>query len=261
MVRKPVLACPALLLLCAGPVSAQRVETGFLDRTVTAAGQSYRYQVYVPADYRAQGSWPVILFLHGAGERGTDGLLQTNVGLGPAIRREPKRWPAIVVFPQAPPDSQWVGLPAEMAVAALAQTLDEFRGDPARVYLTGLSMGGHGTWYLAYRHPELFAAVAPICGWIPDFAQFPGSVPVVPADSGAAIAALARKLAGTPIWIFHGEMDAVVPVSGSREPAAALEAVSADVRYTEYLGLNHNSWDATYASEAFTSWLFAQRRR
>lgn len=250
-----------LVALVTEAASAQRVETGFLDRAVTVAGQRYRYQVYVPADYAMDATWPVILFLHGAGERGTDGLLQTTVGLGPAIRGAPKRFPAIVVFPQAPPDSQWVGMPAEMALAALVQTMAEFHADPDRVYLTGLSMGGHGTWYLAYRHPDRFAAVVPICGWVPDFPRFRGSVPVVPPDSGEAIPALARRLARTPIWIFHGEMDAVVPVSGSREPAAALKAVSADARYTEYLGLNHNSWDATYASDQFTRWLFAQRRR
>lgn len=259
--QRPALVCPALLLLLAGPAGAPDVETGFLDRTVTVAGGSYPYQVYVPADHPGNATWPVILFLHGAGERGTDGLLQTTVGLGPAIRRDPSRFPAIVVFPQAPPDSQWVGAPAEMALAALTQTMSEFQGDPDRIYLTGLSMGGHGTWYLAYRHPELFAAVVPICGWVEDFPTFRGSVPVVPADSGAALPALARQLAGTPIWIFHGEMDAVVPVSASREPAAALKAVAADVRYTEHLGLDHNSWDATYGSDQFTRWLFAQRRR
>ncbi len=255
------LASFALVLLSAWPLSAQHVETGFLDRTVDMGGTSVRYQVYVPADYATQDQWPVILFLHGAGERGSDGLLQTTVGLGPAIRQDPERFPAIVVFPQAPRDSHWVGAPADMALAALAQTMHEFNGDDDRVYLTGLSMGGHGTWYLAYRHTERFAAVAPICGYIPDPPGFRGSVPVVPPDSGATVPAVARQLSNTPVWIFHGEMDAVVPVVGSREAATALEAVSASVRYTEYLGLNHNSWDATYASEAFTQWLFAQRRR
>jgi predicted peptidase len=260
-VYNPAVAVPALLLLIAGPVSAQRVETGFLDRTVTVAGQTYRYQIYVPADYPTKAKWPVILFLHGAGERGTDGLRQTTVGLGPAIRQDAKRFPAIVVFPQAPPDSQWVGAPAEMALAALAQTLAEYHGDRDRVYLTGLSMGGHGTWYLAYRHPEIFAAVAPICGWVTELPGFPGSVPVVPQDSGPPIPALARRLAKTPSWIFHGEMDAVVPVGASREPAAALKPLAVDARYTEYLGLNHNAWDATYASDTFAHWLFAQQRR
>src|ERR1041385_6675508 len=132
-------------------------QTGFLDRTVSLAGKSFHYQVYVPADYATKPSWPAILFLHGAGERGTDGLVQTNVGLGAAIRQNASRYPAIVVFPQVPPDSQWVGTPADVAVAALQQTLREFHVDQARVYLTGLSMGGHGTWYVVYRHPELFA--------------------------------------------------------------------------------------------------------
>jgi predicted peptidase len=250
----------ALLLSAAFPLRGQRVETGFLDRTVSVAGQPYRYQVYVPANYASQARWPVILFLHGAGERGADGLVQTNVGLAPAIRRTPARYPAIVVLPQVPLDSQWVGAPADAAFAALAQTMKEFHTDPARVYLTGLSMGGHGTWYVAYRHPELFAAIAPICGWVEDMARFRGSVPVVPAESGAALPALARRLGKLPIWIFHGEVDEAVPVNGSRDPAAALTAAAADVRYTEFLGMNHNVWDAVYASDAFTRWLFAQHR-
>ena len=249
----------ALLLAAVLPLQA-RVETGFLDRTVSVAGQTYRYQVYVPANYATQARWPVILFLHGAGERGADGLIQTNVGLAPAIRQNPARFPAIAIFPQVPSDSQWVGAPADAALAALAQTMKEFHTDPARVYLTGLSMGGHGTWYLAYRHPELFAAIVPLCGWVVDMDRFRGSVPVVPAESGAALPALVRRLGKLPIWIFHGEVDGAVPVTGSREPAAALKGAGADVRYTEYLGMNHNVWDATYASDEFTRWLFAQHR-
>jgi predicted peptidase len=202
----------------------------------------------------------VILFLHGAGERGSDGLLQTSIGLAPAIRRTPARFPAIVVFPQVPNDSQWVGVPADVAMLALSQTMAEFRADPDRVYLTGLSMGGHGTWYLAYRHPDLFAAVVPICGWVPDFPQFKGSVPVVPPDSGPPLPALARRLKAVPVWIFHGEMDPVVPVAGSQDAAAALRDAGANVRYTEHMGLDHNSWDATYGSKEFTDWLFAQHR-
>jgi len=249
-----------MLLMLLQLASVQTVQTGFLDRTVSVAGQSYHYQVYVPADYASQPSWPAILFLHGAGERGSDGLLQTNVGLAPAIRQNPSRYPAIVVFPQVPRDSQWVGVPADMAVAALQQTMREFHVDPKRVYLTGLSMGGHGTWYVAYRHPELFAAVVPICGWIRDFPQFRGSQPVVPGDSAQVMPLLVQKLGKTPIWIFHGEVDQVVNVNGSREPAAALKAAGADVRYTEMLGLNHNSWDAAYGSDEFVKWLFAQHR-
>ncbi|MEP7343743.1 MAG: PHB depolymerase family esterase [Gemmatimonadaceae bacterium] len=255
------LICVLLVACFAHPAGAQRVETGFLDRIATVGGHQYRYQVYVPANYAEKTSWPVILFLHGAGERGTDGLGQTNVGLAPAIRQNPSRFPAIVVMPQVPPDSQWVGAPAEAAIVALQQSLSEYHTDRSRVYLTGLSMGGHGTWYVAYRHPELFAAVAPICGWIPDFKQFSGSMPVVPTDSGPPLPAVVRQLRRVPIWIFHGEMDAVVAVTGSREPAAALKEAGANVRYTEYLGLNHNSWDATYGSNEFVTWLFAQQRK
>ena len=250
-----------LLLLVGVAASLQQVQTGFLDRSVTLSGHAYHYQVYVPADYATKPSWPAILFLHGAGERGDDGLLQTNVGLAPAIRQNPSRYPAIVVFPQVPHDSQWVGTPGDMAVAALQQTIREFHVDRNRVYLTGLSMGGHGTWYVAYQHPELFAAVVPICGWVREFPQFRGSVPAVPGDSAAVMPNLVQRLGKTPIWIFHGEVDQVVNVNGAREPAAALKAAGADVHYTELLGLNHNSWDAAYASDEFVHWLFVQQRR
>lgn len=250
-----------LFLLFGIAASLQQVQTGFLDRSVTVGNRAYHYQVYVPADYQSKANWPAILFLHGAGERGNDGLLQTNVGLAPAIRLNATRYPAIVVFPQVPLDSQWVGTPADMALAALTQTMREFHVDPSRVYLTGLSMGGHGTWYVAYRHPELFAAIVPICGWVRDFPQFRGSVAVVPGDSAAVMSSLVQRLGKVPTWIFHGEVDQAVNVNGSREPAAALKAASADARYTEFLGMNHNVWDAVYGSEEFIRWLFAQQRR
>lgn len=219
-----------------------------------------QYQVYVPAEYATRSDWPVILFLHGAGERGSDGILQTTTGLGPAIRANPSRYPAIVVFPQVPKDSAWAGDPADAAMVALRQTMNEYRVDADRVYLTGLSMGGRGTWYVAYRNPGVFAAVAPICGWITDSPGF-SKLPVVPADSGPANKALARQLRDVPIWIFHGEMDRVVNVIGSRAPAAAFKAIGSAAKYTEYLGTDHNSWDATYASKAFVDWMFAQRRQ
>ncbi len=258
--RNRILSVVMLLAATGQMAMAQRVETGFINRMATVGGQGYRYQVYVPADYASRTDWPVILFLHGAGERGSDGILQTTVGLAPAIRRDPRRFPAIVVFPQVPSDSSWAGEPAEAAIVALRQTMTEYRVDVDRVYLTGISMGGRGSWYLAYRHPTLFAAVAPICGWITQTPRL-SSAPIVPPDSGAHFAALARQLRDVPIWIFHGEMDRVVPVIGSREPAAALKDAGNKVRYTEYLGTDHNSWDATYASKEFVDWLFEQRRQ
>ena len=257
--RHIALAAIALVALPCQVSSAQRVETGFLDRVTTVGGQSYRYQVYVPANYGSRTDWPVILALHGAGERGSDGMLQTTVGLAPSVRKDPARYPAIIVFPQVPTDSAWAGAPADAAMVALRQTMSEYRTDADRVYLTGLSMGGRGSWYVAYRNPGVFAAVAPICGWITPTPRF-SVLPVVPTDSGPPFAALARQLRDVPIWIFHLEMDRVVPVIGSREPATAFKAAGSKARYTEYLGTDHNSWDATYASKEFTDWLFAQRR-
>ncbi|CAN5223609.1 hypothetical protein BH23GEM2_BH23GEM2_20120 [soil metagenome] len=133
-------------VLLAVPVAApaQQAETGFLNRTVTLSGVQHRYQVYVPAAYAGSDQrWPVILFLHGAGERGADGLRQTLVGLPAQIRESPSRYPALVVMPQVPEDSSWIGLYSDVAIAALDRTLAEFRADPDRVYLTGLSMGGN----------------------------------------------------------------------------------------------------------------------
>src|SRR5258707_14923276 len=130
------------LLLAAVSLQGARVETGFLDRTVTVGGATYRYQVYVPANYASQPKWPVILFLHGAGERGADGLIQTNVGLAPAIRQNPARYPAIVIFPQVPRDSQWVGTPGDMAGGALQQTMAAIHIGTNPAESTGALPGG-----------------------------------------------------------------------------------------------------------------------
>ena len=259
--RNPFIAIPGVLLLAVSAASAQaqpKHETGFLDRSVTLGGQTYRYQVFVPATYTPAQRWPVILFLHGAGERGSDGYFQTQVGLGSAIRQNFARIPAIAVFPQATADSSWTGTPARVALAALDQTMREYQTDPARVYLTGLSMGGNGTWYIAYRNPKRFAAIVPICSWVsPNIWKVD---PVVPADSGEVFQALARQLRQVPTWIFHGEIDPAVPVDESRKAFAALQAAGALVHYSEVPGTGHNSWDPAYASPKFWAWLFAQRR-
>jgi predicted peptidase len=250
-----------LFLLTPTSVFGQRTETGFLDRAVTVNGTPYQYEVYVPAGYAsAAGRWPVILFLHGAGERGSDGLRQTNVGIASAIRNAPAKYPAIVVMPQVPPDSVWIGAPAQAAMAALDQTLAEFRADPDRVYLTGLSLGGNGTWNLAYHNTERFAAIAPICGFVSVIPRLPGSRAIVPAGGDDTFVALARRLGRLPTWIFHGEIDPVVSVNESRRAAEALKAAGGDVHYTELLGGGHNVWDAAYASPQFQEWLFAQHR-
>ncbi len=250
----------SLLALQPLPLSSQVVQTGFLDRRIMIAGHSHHYQVFVPAAYTPSRRWPVILFLHGAGERGVDGLLQTQVGLGAAIRQNPARFPAIIVFPQAPPESIWTGVTGQVAIGALDRTTQEFRTDPRRVYLTGMSMGGNGAWYLAYHHPSRFAALIPVCGWVTHFGKWAGFEPIVPADSGSPLEALARQLRHLPTWIIHGEVDPVVPVEQSRRAATALKAAGAPVQYLELPGTTHDAWDAAYGSPMLFSWLFSQRR-
>ena len=252
----------AILLVASTAAAQSPIPTGFLDRSVTVAGGTYRYQVYVPADYNtSQQRWPVILFLHGGGERGADGVIQSQVGMGAAVRGAAAKWPAIIVMPQVPTDSIWLGGPSETAIAALDRTMAEFRTDPDRVYLTGLSLGGNGTWNLAYRFPERWAAIAPICAFITPFNQLRGSRTIAPADAGDQFAAIAQRLRTMPTWIFHGEIDPVVNVDQSRKAVEAFRAAGATaMRYTEYLGAGHNVWDMTYASPQFRDWLFAQRR-
>src|SRR5262245_26823902 len=234
------------------------MQTGFLDRTITVGTTAYPYAVYVPRTYDPSRRWPAILFLHGAGERGSDGLLQTEVAIGPAIRRYPTRFPAIVVMPQAPEETRWSVAPGDAALAALDATAAEFAIDRQRIYLTGLSMGGHGSWYLAYHHHDRFAAMLVICGFVGDR---PGRPTFVSAGEGSPYQRMAARIKTLPTWIVHGEADSLVPVAESRCMAEALRAAGADVHYTELPGTDHDSWTATYASEAILQWLFAQRRR
>jgi predicted peptidase len=204
------------------PSAGAQEPTGFLNRTVTVDGVSHRYQVYVPAEYSRARRWPVILFLHGSGERGTDGLLQTAVGLGEGVRRHAGRWPAIVVFPQAPPEHRWHGKVAHLALATLDRTLQEFSTDPDRVYLVGLSAGGNGAWTLAYRYPERFAALVAVCGWVMPTAERREAI--LPPDTGPPYRVIAGRIRSLPTWIWHGDADGLVPVEESRRMAEALGA-------------------------------------
>jgi predicted peptidase len=239
------------------------MSTGFLDRSVTVDGTAYPYVVYVPRSYEPARRWPVILFLHGAGERGSDGLRATAIGLGSAIRFAPERFPAIVVFPQAPLQTRWLGEPVDAALLALDASMGEFHGDPERVYLTGLSMGGYGSWHLGLAQPERWAALVVVCGGLlahPSTTAVRPSplLPPAPADPYAFAAHALRHL---PIRLFHGADDQIVPAEGSRRMDAELRKEGADVQYTEYPGVGHDSWTRAYGEEELWKWLFAQRRR
>lgn len=254
------------MLIGAKPAAA--VETGFLDRSVQVDGVSYRFQVYLPLGYRPDHKWPIALFLHGSGERGDDGSKQAQVGIGAAIRSHRERFPLIVVMPQARENTRWNGAMAGMAMAALEQSIREFHGDRQRTYLTGMSMGGQGSWLLAASHPHVFAAMAPVCGFlllkhdedvldpVADKAlleQFPEALAADPQ------AAFARRIGRLPVWIFHGDMDDIVPVENSRRMAAAMRALGTEVRYTEFPGVNHGAWDPAYAEAELVPWLLSHR--
>jgi predicted peptidase len=261
-----VLVVLALLAARVAGATAQPIETGFLDRAVVVDGEEYRYQVYVPRGFTRTVKWPVILSLHGGGEYGSDGLRQTAGALAHAIRRFPDRVPAVAVFPQARADKTpgWQQTGGRAALAAVDKTIAEFSGDPDRVYLTGYSAGGNGTWFLASRHPERFAALVVIC---PFAAEFTGTTSGVrypslamPGDSDV-YDSVARRIARIPIWVFHGDADAVVSVDESRRMVAALKAAGADVQYSELPGVNHDAWTPAYARPEVFEWLFRQRRR
>lgn len=243
--------------------AAQTVATGFLNRSIVVDGEAYAYQVYVPSQYRPSTVWPIVLALHGGGERGTDGLLQTEVGLGGAIRRHADRYPAIVVFPQRSTDGTWQGVGAKLALAALDKSMAEFKTDPSRVYLTGLSMGGNGAWYLAFHNPNRFAALVVVCGFVSERLGGSGSAYAAIADGSGPdpFAEVAKRVARLPIWIFHGDADKAVPVEESRRMASALKAIGANVQYTELPGVGHNAWDTAYNMAGLSQWLFEQRRQ
>ncbi len=202
--------------------------------TDTAAGTAH---VSLPDGYDAEPdrAWPLLLFLHGAGERGDS--LETVTIHGPVKERRAGRdLPFVIVSPQVPTGERWT--PGRVA-AALDDALTTYRIDPARVYLTGLSMGGFGTWEAIQRMPGRFAAAVPICG---------GGLPL-----GLETAA------GVPVWAFHGAMDPVVPIEMSVGMVRALRNAGGDVRFTVYPDAGHDSWSETYANPEVYDWLLSHR--
>lgn len=255
---------PAFLLMAAmlaGCATAPlRPAAGdFYERDIDVDGRVHRYQVFVPAHAVAPDKAPVILFLHGSGERGDDNRRQASVGLGPYVRGRADDFPALVVFPQAPQGAEWNEV-ADVVLAQLDAATREFGGDPDRTYLTGLSMGGYGTWELALREPDRFAALVPVCGGLLH-PRRPSMAVSGLAQEDDPYAAVAGRLRDIPVWIFHGARDTSVPVEYSRRLDAAFRGAGArHARYTEFPEADHNSWDAAYATPELWEWLFAQGR-
>lgn len=264
MNRRTLLLTALLIIACAAP--AQPIQTGFLDRSILVDGVEFRYQVYIPRDFQPSKAWPVIVVLHGGGTYASDGISQTEGGLGSVIRRHPDRFPALVVFPQAHPDGTpgWQQKGGEAALAELDKTLVEFNGDPSRVYLTGFSAGGNGAWFLASHHPDRFAALVVICGFVSEFKgkTSPVLYPAIAlASAPDQYAYVAKQVSSIPIWIFHGDVDQDVPVEESRKMVAALKAIGANVQYSELPGVNHDAWDPAYNRPDLIGWMLKQKRK
>ncbi len=220
---------------------AETVSKGFLTKTIKQGAEEYKYVVYVPADYDGSKAYPTIVFLNGAGECGRDGWKHVATGLGPAIMKDATKWPFLVVFPQKPTArSNWEDHDA-LVMAMLDQTKADYKVDTTRLYLTGLSQGGHGTWMIGAKHPEMFAALAPVCGW-----------------SDVATATTLKPL---PIWCFHGEADPTVKVEKSHEMVDAVKAAGGDVKLTTYPGVGHNSWDNAYGKEDLGAWFLQHTKK
>jgi predicted peptidase len=222
--------------------------SGLFTRQVDIGARTYGYQVFVPEALAGKTDVPLIVFLHGIGQRGEGGFIP-NKGVEAAfVRHFLRPLSAIVVIPQCVRTKYWHDPEMEkMVMGTLEQSTEEFAADPKRIYLIGVSMGGYGAWHLAAKHPEKFAAVVPICG---------GS----PRTSGDRWTSLAEKIGGTPIWAFHGSDDRVVPPSESRNMVEALRKVDGNrVRYTEIEGVGHNVWLNAAADPELLPWLLRQR--
>ena len=222
-----------------------------------ASGDVLPYRLFRPAalDPGVATRYPLVIFLHGAGQRGTENRVQvTNARCWarPEIQAD---HPCFILAPQCPPDCRWVEVdwgslahdqpagpsrPMRLLLDLIPALLREFPIDPGRIYLTGVSMGGYGAWDLLARRPDAFAAIIPVCG-------------------GADLAT-APRVATVPAWLFHGDRDEVVRVSRSRDMVRALQAAGGSPRSSEYRGAGHAIWDRAYAEPTLPTWLFSQRR-
>ena len=252
-----VLLASLLVMGFSAPIQAATPEEETQPRTLLNGDFTLNYRIYVPTDLPKEEKIPLLLMLHGAGERGDDNARQLINGV-PFILSylKSRNQPAIILMPQCPKEMRWVEvswaepahtMPAEPSVPMkavkklLEETMKEFPIDPQRVYVTGLSMGGFGTWDIIQRYPDLFAAALPICGG-GDTAQ-------------------AERLKNMPIWAFHGSIDKVVIPERSRNMIAAIKKAGGQPIYTEYPGVGHVSWTQTYSNHAVMDWLFAQEKK
>lgn len=242
----PMLLWIPLAVLAIAATPPELAGGRFVFRDVQVNRATHRVAVWLPPGHTPKGRWPGIVFLHGSGECGTDGEKPTHVGLGPALRARPDRWPYVVVFPQKPRDDEEWEEREGIVLAALDDARRAFGLDSARVALGGMSQGGHGTWMIGARHPDLWACLFPICGY----------------GRGRTVA---PRVARLPVWAFHGLRDDVVDpadtrhiVQWIRDERSRLGLDPAEARMTLFPEANHNSWDPALAHDSLAVWL-AQR--
>lgn len=230
----------------------EKIKTGFIDKThKNSDGSTSPYVVFVPHSYDGKKEFPIILFLHGAGETKSTkkgSKMPVDVGIGPAIKKREKDFAFIVVIPQAedvktPVLRRWYAdsPDGKRALAMLDEVMKEYKVDAKRQTLSGLSMGGFGTWNIAAAHPERWNAIVPICGG--------GD----PKD--------AAKIKDIPCWCFHGDADTAVPVQRSRDMIDALKKAGGKPKYDEYPKVGHNSWDKAYGTDELYTWLLEQKKQ
>ncbi len=252
-----------LIMLAAWQATAQDVSL-FQSRVFEHSQGVLPYRVLFPADYEAGKKFPLVLVLHGAGERGSDNEKQLTHGAKLFLREDVRtEYPAIVIFPQCPAGEYWSSVqidrskmpypmefdyekfPARWPLVAAMALVEDFKRkekvDANRVYITGLSMGGMGTFEAVYRYPKMFAAALPICG-------------------GGDALHYGKQIKKIPFWVFHGDQDGVVDVKQSREMVTRLKELKVNVKYTEYPGVNHNSWDNAFAEPEYLSWMFSWKK-
>ena len=239
----------------------------YIERAVTVNGKTYRYRVFIPKNRDPNRKIPVMLYLHGSGSRGSDNREQAWAFDG-AIGAVKDKVDFIVVLPQCANGTFWASVEmSNYALAALDSAVNEFNGDPDRLYLAGFSLGGYGTWQIAAGNPGKFAALMPVAGGVVgnqpidprDRATIIPSVGVI-LDSPDPYAAIANAIGQTPVWVFQGAKDEAVPVDVARKIVKTLEQVgNTKVKYTEYADDGHMIFGKAFAEPGFLEWLAAQR--
>lgn len=231
MVISMIFGCTKTSKIIAGKQSEQ-----LLEKEIRKIVQ-IQYLLYLPDDYKnSKTEWPLILFLHGAGERGDD-LNKVKIHGPPKLIDKGKKFQFIIISPQCP-ENQWWSI--ETLDVLLKEVTKHYRVDKNRIYVTGLSMGGYGTWSMAIKYPNRFSAIAPVCG---------GGDPNN-----------AQLLKDLPIWVFHGEKDNTVPFQRSQDMVDALKKAGGIVKFTKYPEAGHDSWTATYNNPALYDWFLSQKR-